>query len=217
MLDQKVIDYIFDNYSHFLSLREWAAMKHHITLSKHPDALVNSEKLRLFVEKSWISQDGEVLKLLGNGYQKFREDTAERILKERRGSIHLNTCPKCGCLARTPNAKQCRFCHYDWHSHAKVIFRISAAFEISLRNKLFVLGDVKSGEVKVGMRMDLTVLGFKTKPRISAIEYARQSSDGRTFESIGLELEDLSDYEKEYLRTAGPFSMYVPIEEQNGG
>lgn len=29
--------------------------------------------------------------------------------------VFFNNCPKCGKLAITPQAKQCRFCSYNWH------------------------------------------------------------------------------------------------------
>ena len=40
---------------------------------------------------------------------------AEVIMHDFRDKIFLNYCPNCGKLARTPNAKQCRFCCNDWH------------------------------------------------------------------------------------------------------
>lgn len=40
---------------------------------------------------------------------------AEMLLKEYSNEVFLNKCPGCGKLARTPKAKQCRFCLHDWH------------------------------------------------------------------------------------------------------
>lgn len=40
---------------------------------------------------------------------------AEIILRDYSDKVFLNNCPKCGKLARTPKAKQCRFCEYNWH------------------------------------------------------------------------------------------------------
>lgn len=39
---------------------------------------------------------------------------AERLVRELEDKI-INNCPKCGGLARTPRAKQCRHCGHDWH------------------------------------------------------------------------------------------------------
>ena len=37
------------------------------------------------------------------------------LIKKYGDKIFWNLCPKCEKLARTPKAKQCRFCKYDWH------------------------------------------------------------------------------------------------------
>jgi hypothetical protein len=39
---------------------------------------------------------------------------ADRIGHEHSREL-FNHCPKCGKLARTPLARQCRYCNYDWH------------------------------------------------------------------------------------------------------
>lgn len=40
---------------------------------------------------------------------------AERILREQGDEVFLNRCPRCSALARTPEAKQCPACFFDWH------------------------------------------------------------------------------------------------------
>lgn len=44
-----------------------------------------------------------------------REIVATKLLVKYRDEIVFNKCPKCNRIARTPKAKQCRFCHFDWH------------------------------------------------------------------------------------------------------
>ncbi|MCJ8155648.1 hypothetical protein MKJ01_17975 [Chryseobacterium sp. SSA4.19] len=46
----------------------------------------------------------------------LEEDIAKRIMKETPDKVFFNNCSKCGKLARTPFAKQCRYCGYSWHS-----------------------------------------------------------------------------------------------------
>lgn len=53
--------------------------------------------------------------LLANGFDGFKMHVASRIYSERKHELTLNLCPSCGKIARTPLAKQCRFCFYDWH------------------------------------------------------------------------------------------------------
>ena len=43
------------------------------------------------------------------------EELAKLILDKFRDKVFFNNCPKCEQLARTPSAKQCRFCGHDWH------------------------------------------------------------------------------------------------------
>jgi hypothetical protein len=70
---------------------------------------------RLMLKNGWLSDDQETLKLLQNGIDKFRESTALRIFKENPKVLEFNYCQKCEKLARTPFAKQCRFCQHNWH------------------------------------------------------------------------------------------------------
>jgi hypothetical protein len=44
-----------------------------------------------------------------------RENVANVLWEKYKDEIYLNKCPKCNKIARTPKAKQCRFCRYDWH------------------------------------------------------------------------------------------------------
>ncbi len=59
-------------------------------------------------------QDIKVNELVELGEKTLEANIAERILRDNRKEV-INNCPKCGKLARTPKAKQCRYCQYDWH------------------------------------------------------------------------------------------------------
>lgn len=59
--------------------------------------------------------DEEVIRLIEGGFVKFKERVTKRIFDEHKDELVLNTCPKCGKIARTKWAQQCRFCFYDWH------------------------------------------------------------------------------------------------------
>jgi hypothetical protein len=64
------------------------------------------------------SNDLEALQLASDGIAAFMVRTVQRILGEHGNEIIFNHCPRCGALARTPKARQCRFCRHDWHSAA---------------------------------------------------------------------------------------------------
>ncbi len=48
------------------------------------------------------------------GKEELKRAVAERLLKDHGPEI-ITTCPRCEKLARTPLAKQCRHCGFDWH------------------------------------------------------------------------------------------------------
>ena len=59
----------------------------------------------------------EALRRANDRFSFFIERTGERILAECRNRVFLNRCPRCGRVARTPTAKQCRYCRHDWHAN----------------------------------------------------------------------------------------------------
>ncbi len=58
--------------------------------------------------------DNNTNALVALGEDALKLKIAERLFKNHKEQI-LNTCPRCEKLARTPLAKQCRHCGFDWH------------------------------------------------------------------------------------------------------
>lgn len=110
----ELIDYIFEHCGKFKTDRERLAYKHHIGELKYDNSNNNPIWDKFFKEK-FFTEDQEALDLLKDGYQAFVINTATRIFNEHKDNLNLNLCPKCGKIARTPKAKQCRFCGFDWH------------------------------------------------------------------------------------------------------
>ncbi len=217
MLDKATIDYILNYYSRFMTLNEAAATKHHITSYKFRETLSNNtigEKESFLQQKVWLSINKDGLSLLEDGYENFRSKTAERIFKENSEKIYFNKCPKCDRLARTPQAKQCRFCGYTWHKYVVATFQIASAFQ-GTGKPFFLLGDILTGVIRIGMKVDLTTLGHAIKPTITTIEFARHNDDGLVWESTGLGLLDISEEDKNILKAKSPFLTQVLIEDQN--
>jgi len=42
-------------------------------------------------------------------------ELSKLLLDKYSDKIIWNNCPNCKKLARTPKAKQCRYCNHDWH------------------------------------------------------------------------------------------------------
>ncbi len=62
-----------------------------------------------------LPDDPEALALMRKGVQPFLRQVRDRILREHADRVFLNYCRRCGGLAKTPKARQCRWCFYDWH------------------------------------------------------------------------------------------------------
>lgn len=217
MPDKETIDYIFNYFSELMTLKEAAANRHHITSYKFRRSLsddATGEGESLLRKRQWLSDDKDVLSLLEGGYESFRSRTAERIWKESADRIYFNRCPKCDRLARTPQAKQCRYCRYTWHHYVVATFKITSAFQL-VKRPFFLLGDILDGEIKTGMRADLTTLGLPIKPTITAIEFARIHEQGAVAESTGLGLLGMSEADKDFIKTNSPFLKPIFIEDQN--
>ncbi|WP_044208697.1 hypothetical protein [Flammeovirga sp. OC4] len=114
----ETIDYILNYFSGLMNEKEALAWRHYsseykLTHSENQDTV--EKRRKIYLSKGWLTEDEQTLRLLENGIDQFRLNTAERILNENSDKIEFNKCPKCSELARTPKAKQCRFCGYDWH------------------------------------------------------------------------------------------------------
>jgi hypothetical protein len=115
------LKYVFWHYGHLMTTKEKWAYKHLAATLKatrgRSDAAAQAEvKSGATHFRKQLSGDPAVLDLVRDGYDPFVIRTGQRILNEHRDKIVLNRCPKCGVLARTPKARQCRFCGHDWHT-----------------------------------------------------------------------------------------------------
>jgi hypothetical protein len=113
--------YVVRWYAHLMTPVEQRAQWHLFAAIKatrgRSDMEAQREARKHIVHSRFLSDDANVLRLTGAGYEAFVERTAARILDECRSEVFFNRCPECGGLARTPTAKQCRFCAHDWHGH----------------------------------------------------------------------------------------------------
>jgi hypothetical protein len=60
----------------------------------------------------WLAEETEEVRQASlAGPQLIRQGIVDRIAREHR----VNRCLKCNRIARTPLAKQCHWCGFDWH------------------------------------------------------------------------------------------------------
>jgi len=112
--------YVFSHYGHLMTERERRAFRHLGGTIKATHGRSDEDaqhEARNFPNhlRKLLSDDPEVLALARGGFNSFVVNTGQRILNEHRKLIFLNYCSQCGGLARTPKARQCRFCGNDWH------------------------------------------------------------------------------------------------------
>lgn len=119
IMDRDMAEYVLRYYDHLMTKQEHLAHRHLIGTLKltglsNPAAQAKA-KCDSSPRRELLSDDPEILDLTREGFEPFLMRTAERIFKDHRDKIVLNYCPKCGGLAKTPKARQCRFCFHDWH------------------------------------------------------------------------------------------------------
>lgn len=115
-MEPELADYIFNYCSKFINDTEFKAINHHFGLVKKMDRYGDNLPIQfLEAKKRFLTDDPEALELLKDGYPNFIMKTAERIYRDHKHELQFNLCPKCNKIARTPQAKQCRFCRHDWH------------------------------------------------------------------------------------------------------
>lgn len=82
-------------------------------LTEHGETVTRKNALVEYkMELFYGFQDKKVNDLVSLGKTLAEERIAERILKDNPNI--LNNCSNCGKLARTPNARQCRYCGNKW-------------------------------------------------------------------------------------------------------
>ena len=114
-VDRDLANYVFCYFSRFMDSTERIECSYLL----HRVKAAASQLRSLDDDKSHVPTvaDRESVLLAQDRYSAFAGRTGERILAECRDGVFLNRCPRCGRVARTPTAKQCRYCRHDWHAH----------------------------------------------------------------------------------------------------
>jgi hypothetical protein len=206
-MDKETVDYIIRYFSKLMNDHEKLALKHQMSSAKSDE---NPQFRKIMIEKNWISSDPEITNLLENGNEVFKQNIVTRIMAETPEKVFFNNCPKCDKLARTPYARQCRYCSYNWHHLVVAQFKLNNTFQI-IGRQFFLIGEIIKGEIKEGQRIDLRILGLNKKPKIESIELALKRQDGKASEDIALGTNELTEEEKLYLKSINSFRELLDI------
>ena len=105
--------YIWDNYRRHFTTLERMGEKAVIAQEKAPDA--NPRMAETLRQRLGGANDPQVVAAMNEGPDAFRLRMQERVLRDYKDEIVINRCPNCNRIVRTPYARQCLWCGYDWH------------------------------------------------------------------------------------------------------
>jgi hypothetical protein len=119
-MDAQKAGYVLRYYRQLLTVPERLAHRHLMATAKATHGRTDTVAQREAENGShpaqkFLSNDPNVLLLASDGLTSFVLRTAQRILDEHGTEVAFNCCPRCGALAKTPKARQCRSCRHDWH------------------------------------------------------------------------------------------------------
>lgn len=101
-------------------------------------------------------------------------------------------------LARTPYAKQGRFCGYSRH-HSTAQFKLDNVFHLTGRG-FYLLGEIIEGEINPGQLVDLKVLGINKDLKVASVELADKPYDGKPWNGVGLAINELTGEDIQHLK-----------------
>ncbi len=114
--NKDLLRYISQYCTEYKTASENAASNHYFAQVKLLKLKDQSKSVSDAYEKL-ASKDPEVLELLKDGYDNFVYKFAQRIYENHFHELEINKCPKCKGVARTPQAKQCRYCGNSWREN----------------------------------------------------------------------------------------------------
>jgi hypothetical protein len=210
-MDKELIRYIIVHFPRLLTADEKMASRHIMSLLKlGDDDPENSSRAKLYRRRGLLTDDPAVLELLKDGNDMFEQRTCERIMAECPEKVFLNNCPQCNRLARTPYARQCRYCGYNWHDVVAAKFMLHSSFSITGR-VFFLMDTITGGQVEKGQFLDLTMLGLVSKPKINSIEHVLKNAGGAPTAYIALGTNELNEEEMNYLMKQGGFGAPLDV------
>jgi hypothetical protein len=111
--------YIWDHCRHLMSETERRVNRAGVARAKAAAAEQDgSAPLAEMLRRRWGSVgDPEIEAALTDGIEAFRECVAVRLRALAEVQALISRCPGCSRIVRTPRARQCLWCRYDWHDH----------------------------------------------------------------------------------------------------
>ncbi len=117
-MNEELRRYLIQHYSHLLSKEENQALSQ-VCLTKEQKEKWSKPRnkeglINLKIQDFYGFDNPKVDELVALGQEKLIAQLTNQLLAKHSDKVFLNYCPKCNELARTPKAKQCRFCNHSW-------------------------------------------------------------------------------------------------------
>jgi hypothetical protein len=106
-------DYIWDHYSQLMTAFEQEVGKAIIGRAKADYADNPNHAQALNKHFGRINRE-DINEALGTQPETFRHHVCERLLQEHSDKIYINRCRSCQRIVRTPKARLCTWCGYNW-------------------------------------------------------------------------------------------------------
>ena len=111
--ERELTRYVWDYYGRLMTPFEqrvgWAHLAEGKGAAGHPEVAT------FIVRRHGIAGDPEAEAALAGGVGAFRRRVCRRVLAEHGAEVFVNRCPSCERVVRTPQARQCFWCGFDWH------------------------------------------------------------------------------------------------------
>lgn len=107
--------YLWRNYGHLFSADEQRAVMVIVVAASISTSSKSRPAAATYVMAAVMLETPETDALLADGHERFLRCVSERLLRDHRASIVINRCPRCSYIVASPAARQCLWCHYDWH------------------------------------------------------------------------------------------------------
>ncbi len=112
--DRELTRYILNHYPHLLTgleLRVTQAIR-----ARAKSAEASSPNMAEMLNRRWGAPgDCEVEAALAAGPEAYERKIRDRLLAEHAAVVIVNRCRRCERVVRTPQARQCFWCGFEWH------------------------------------------------------------------------------------------------------
>jgi hypothetical protein len=111
--ERELTRYIWDFYGQLMTPFEQRVGMAHLAAGKA--TIGHPEVAAIILRKHGITGDPEAEAALSDGVEAFRQRVCHRVLAEHGVEVFVNRCLSCERVVRTPKARQCFWCGFNWH------------------------------------------------------------------------------------------------------